>query len=427
MWVAFVALFTLLGSGVLIGCCLGVAAILVMYSSSGTLTGLIESAWQIMFNFSLAAIPCYMLLGQIFTETGLSSKVYSSLAPFLERFPPKLLMTNTVVCAIFGAISGSSTATAAAVGSVAYPELTKRGYDRQTTIGNLAGSGTLGLLIPPSFTLILYGAFCGVSVGDLFISALIPGIVLTLLFLTYLMILCRLKPHVVPRGGEVLPLGRALLATKDVWPMAILIFCVLGTIYLGMATPVEAAGLAVVAAIGITTCLKTFSLKKLFAAGYNVAAMSSMLGLVVVGAIMFSTAVATTGLPRQVITGIQASGLSTMQITLLIYLVYLILGCLLDPTGMLLMTLPFTYPLMMSIGWDPLWFGVMLVIVTEMGELTPPVGLNLYVLQGVTQGEVNILQVARGSIPYFLLQGVLLAIITIFPHLCLWLPSSISY
>jgi len=427
MWLSLAALFAALGSGVIIGACLGIAAMMLMYVYFGTLVGLMESAWQIMFSFSLASIPCYILLGEIFIHSGLSNKVYGSLGPLLERFPAKLLTTNTVVCAIFGAISGSSIATAAAIGSVAYPEQKERGYDKVTVVGNLAGSGTLGLLIPPSFTLILYGAFTGVSVGDLFIAAVIPGILLASLFVTFISAYCKLNPSVLPRAAARVPLPSAIWATRNIWPMGILIFCVLGTIYLGMATPTEAAGLGVVAAIMIAAFSRSFSLRKLYDAGCESAKVLSMIGIVVVGAIMFSVAVSTLGVPRQAVLEIGALGLSPTLVKLLVYLLYLVLGCFIDATGMLLMTLPFTFPLMLSIGADPLWFGVVLVLVTEMGLLTPPVGINLYVLQGITGGEVTILEVAKGALPYFLLQGVLLAMITIWPQLCLWLPAQMSY
>lgn len=422
MWFAFV-FGSLLIIGVWIGISLGAIGLIIMYFLGGSLTSTMVSIWGMVFCFPLVAIPLYVLLGEIFVASGLSKKTYTSLAPLLERFPGKLLLTNTVVCAIFGAISGTSMATAAAVGSVAYPELSKRGYNRQVLVGNLAGSGTLGLLIPPSFTLILYGAWEGVSVGGLFIAAILPGLLMASLFLLFVVVSCLIRPDIVPPSAETVPLRRAIMNTKGIWPMAILIFCVLGTIYLGIATPTEAAGLGAMAAIILMISFRQFSFKKLYNALNETIKIQVLIGLILIGATIFSISISMLGIPRQIVVGIGEAGLSPLMIKIFVYILYLILGCFLNGSAMLLMTLPFTYPLMMSIGCDPFWFGIVLVVVTEMGQLTPPVGVNLYVLQGVTKGEVSLGEVAKGSIPYFLIQGLVLIIITIFPQICTWLPS----
>lgn len=428
MWAIFASFFMMLGIGIWVGIALGLAGLILFQVATGSIVAVLTSAWDIMFSFSLIAIPLYILLGEIFVSAGLSRKIYNAMAPLLDRLPGRLLLTNVAVCTIFGAISGSSLATAAAIGSIAYPELSRRGYDRKAIVGNLASSGTLGLLIPPSFTLILYGAWQEISVGGLFIAAVIPGLIMASLFLIYVMIQTSLNKKLVPPATEKpVPLGKAILATKGIWPMAILIFCVLGTIYLGLATPSEAAGLGVIAAFFIALFTKGMSIKKLYNALIETVKVQGLIGIIIIGAIVFSVAVATSGLPRQVVLGIGDLELSPLLVKICIFVLYLILGCFLDSIGMLLMTLPFTFPLMMSTGAHPYWFGVVLVIVTEMGLLTPPVGMNLYVIKGITQGEVSLGEVAIGAFPYFCIQGVVLALITAFPELCLWLPRLLNY
>jgi len=426
LWTPILALAGGLFSGLLVGICLGLTGIIFLYFFGGgsvALSAAVIGTWNILYNFSLSALPLYLFLGEIFVVTGLANRSYSSLAPLLERFPGKLLLSNVVIDAMFGAVVGTSMATAATVGAIAYPELSKRGYDRRALVGNLAGAGTLGSFVPPSIGLIVYGSWVQISVGHCFVAAVFPAIITVVLFLAFITIYCKMRPGIVPTASEVVPLKRALIMTKDIWPLLILMFAILGTIYLGIATPTEAAGLGAVAAIVLGIPFRAVSFKGIYSALLTAAKICGMLFFIMVGASIFSISVSMIGLPRQLIMAVQGADLSPILIIFFVYVLYLILGCFFDFISMLLMTLPFTFPLMMNIGVDPLWFGIVLVITGEMGLLTPPVGMNLYVLQGVTQGEVSLGEVAKGGIPYFLMLGVSLACITIFPQLCTWLPA----
>lgn len=425
MW-PVLTLVSMLLSGLWVAVCLGTTGMLILYYHGGGMIALqaaVVATWNILYNFSLSALPLYIFLGEVFVCTGLASMSYNAMSPLLERFPGKLLLTNVAVDTMFGAIVGTSMATAATVGSIAYPELSKRGYDRKELVGNLAGAGTLGSFVPPSIGLIIYGSWVKVSVGGCFAAALLPALITASLFIVYIMVKCKLRPSIAPSTAEPVPLMSAIKATRNVWPMLLLILSILGTIYMGIATPTEAAGLAVVVAIIMSIGFRTFRFKLLYDSLTNAARICGMILFIMIGATIFSVSVSVIGLPRSVIMNIQELGLPPIAVAFLIYILYLALGCFFEFVSMLLMTLPFTFPLMMGIGVDPFWFAIVLVITGEMGLLTPPVGMNLYVLQGVTHGEVSLGEVARGSVPYFLMLGVTLFLITIFPQLCTWLPS----
>jgi len=428
-WIPVLALAGMLLSGLMVGICLGMTGVIFLYFFGGGATALqsaVIGVWNLLYNFSLSALPLYLLLAELFVVTGLASRSYTAIAPLFERFPGKLLLSNVVIDAMFGAVVGTSMATAATVGGIAYPELSKRGYNRRTLVGNLAGAGTLGSFVPPSLGLIIYGSWVQISVGSCFVASLFPALVTIGLFMIYVMVHAKIQPDIAPSAGEVTPLARALIGTIGVWPLLILMFCILGTIYLGLATPTEAAGLGILGAIILSIPFRMVSFKKIYSALLSAVSICGMVFFIMVGASIFSISVSVIGLPRYVILSVQELGLAPIVVVLFVYVLYLILGCFFDFVSMLLMTLPFTFPLMMSIGADPLWFAIVLVITGEMGLITPPVGMNLYVLQGVTRGEVSLGEVARGSIPYFLMLGVSLGLITIFPQLCTWLPTQMK-
>lgn len=425
MWLILIAIFvTMLLAGVWIAVVLGLTGIIVLYLGGG-LSALQAGAiatWAAMYNYPLAALPMYIFLGEIFVASGLASRSYDAISPLLERAPGKLLVSNVVLDTMFGAVVGSSMATAACVGAIAYPELSKRGYNRTALVGNLAGAGTLGSFVPPSLPLILYGAWVEVSVGACFAAALIPAVITAGLFIIYLAVACRVRPDIAP-AGKLIPLLNALKASKAVWPLLILMGSIMGTIYFGIATAVEAAGLGACIAVIMSFCFKTFSFGRLHQALSGAVKTCGQLLLVISGAMIFSISLSSIGIPRQVVLAVEAMNLSPLVVVMSIYLLYLVLGCFFNFIGMMVMTIPFTFPLMMSVGVDPYWFGVVLVVLCEMGLLTPPVGLNLFILQGVTNNEVSLGEVAKGSIPYFLMLGVTLMLITIFPQLCTWLPA----
>ena len=425
IWLIIVAVFAaMLLGGVLIGVTLGLIGMIILYVGGG-LSALQAGAiatWAAMYNYPLAALPMYIFLGEIFVASGLASRSYDAITPLFERAPGKLLTSNVVLDTMFGAVVGSSMATAACVGAIAYPELSKRGYNRTAVVGNLAGAGTLGSFVPPSLPLILYGAWVNVSVGACFAAALIPALITAGLFMIYLAVACRVRPDIAP-AGKLIPLLNALKASKAVWPLLILMGSIMGAIYFGIATAVEAAGLGACIAIVMSFCFKTLSFGRLHQSLSAAVKTCGQLLLVISGAMIFSISLSSIGIPRQVVLAVEAMNLSPLVVVMSIYLLYLVLGCFFNFIGMMVMTIPFTFPLMMNVGVDPYWFGVVLVVLCEMGLLTPPVGLNLFILQGVTNNEVSLGEVARGAIPYFLLLGVTLMLITIFPQLCTWLPA----
>jgi len=425
MWIIPLVFGTFLAGGMLIGVTLGLVGMVTLYLGGGTaaLQPAIIATWNILYNYPLAALPMYIFLGEIFVTSGLASRSYKAITPLFERFPGRLLVSNVMLCTMLGAILGSSQATAAIVGSIAYRELSERGYQRTALVGNLAGSGTLGSFVPPCIGLILYGAWVEISVGACFAAILIPALITATLFMIYLMVICSRRHDIAPSSGERVPLKHAIVATKGVWPMLILMICIMGTIYFGIATAVEAAGLAVVIALIMSVAFRTFNFKQLHQSLTSTIRISGMLLFIVAGATIFAASLSLLGLPRQVVLAVGASGLPTTAILAFVVVLYLVLGCFLPFVPMLLMTLPVTFPLMMNMGFNPYWFGALLTVTGEMGLLTPPVGMNLYILQGVTHGEVSIGEVAKGSVPYFFILGVTLILILVFPQLATWLPA----
>jgi len=424
--IALVA-FALL-SGALLGVLIGAAGLTVLwFEFNGNFSVLGNASWNLFNSFTFTAVPAFILLGEILGQSGLAKRIYGAISPGFERLPGKLLQTNIGACTVFSAISGSSTATAAVVGSIAYDELKGRGYDRSAIVGTIAAGGTLGILIPPSIALIVYGAWQNVSVGALFLAGVVPGLLLTGLFMVYIAVLAKLRPSAVPPARDVLPLARALMKSAEAWPFLVLVFAILGTIFLGLATPTEAAALGVVTAIALAVLYREFSLARLWAALMATARTFSTLALVILGALILSQAVALTGLPRVLIAMVGEAGLPAPAVITLIYLLYLVLGCFFGPLEMLLITLPFVFPLVTGLGYDPVWFGIVLVIVIEIGLLTPPLGINLFVVMAVSRNEISLGQAALACLPYWLLMLAALALITIVPQIALMLPQAAGF
>ena len=415
-------------SGALLGVLIGAAGLTVLwFEFNGNFSVLGNASWNLFNSFTFTAVPAFILLGEILGQSGLAKRIYGAISPGFERLPGKLLQTNIGACTVFSAISGSSTATAAVVGSIAYDELKGRGYDRSAIVGTIAAGGTLGILIPPSIALIVYGAWQNVSVGALFLAGVVPGLLLTGVFMTYIAVLAKLRPNAVPPAREVVPLARALAKSAEAWPFLILVFAILGTIFLGLATPTEAAALGVVTAIVLAALYREFSLARLWAALMATARTFSTLALVILGALILSQAVALTGLPRVLIEMVGEAGLPAPAVITLIYLLYLVLGCFFGPLEMLLITLPFVFPLVTGLGYDPVWFGIVLVIVIEIGLLTPPLGINLFVVMAVSRNEISLGQAALACLPYWLLMLAALALITVVPQIALLLPQAAGF
>lgn len=412
-------------SGAVLGAALGLTGFALLHFAVGGATRLgVQAVWNTLNEFTLTAIPLFILLGEVLVASGLARGVYRALAPFFARLPGGLLHTNIAVCTVFGAVSGSSMSVAAAVGSVAYPELKGRGYDRATVVGTLAGGGTLGLLIPPSLSLLIYGALTDTSIGRLFMAGLLPGLLMAALFMLLILWTAWRNPALAPREAQV-ALRLALRGLSSVLPLVVLILAVLGSLFAGLATPTEAAGVGVAAAVVLGFAIGDLTLRGLGAALIGTARIFAVIAMVFIGALVLAQAIAMLGLPQQMLQAIAEWGLSKWLLLAVVVLIYLVLGCFFDGLSMMIMTLPLVFPLLTGVGFDAVWLGVVVTLMIEVGMLTPPVGMNLFVLVGITGGEVRLPEAARAAIPYWLalLLGVLLLCLA--PGIATWLPGAV--
>jgi tripartite ATP-independent transporter DctM subunit len=411
-------------SSVPIGLGLALTGLAVLhFVAGGGETLAVTSVWNVLTDFTFSAVPIYIFMGEILLVSGVSTRIYNAVTPFFQHVPGKLLHTNIVVCTMFGAVCGASTSTAAAVGSVAYPELRQRAYDRATVVATLAAGGTLGLLIPPSLSLLIYGATQQVSIGRLFLAGILPGLMLAAMFMTAIYVQNRRNPRLVPAEAARVGWGTRLLGIARIWPFAFLVFAVLGTMYLGLATATEAAALGVVAAIVVGFAWGELTLAKLWRAFFAGTVVFGAIGLIVAGALILAQSLSILGVPQSVMSGIAGLGLSKHVVLLVVVAVYLVLGCFFDGISLMLMTLPLVFPVMMGVGFDPVWTGVLITIMIEIGMLTPPVGMNLFVLVAITNGEVTLAEAARASLPYWLIMLAGVAVLTFLPDIALVLPN----
>ena len=425
LWLTLIGgIVIIAGSGVALGVALGITGLIILYFFSNGATSLaIDAIWGVFNSFTLSAVPMFILLGEILLRSGISEKAYSAFAPLFRRVPGGLLHTNIAVCTLFGAVSGSSLSTAAAVGSVAYPEMSKRGYEKDTVVGSLAGGGTLGLLIPPSLSFIIYGALTETSIGKLFAAGIIPGFLVAAMFMLYLLLKCIRNPAIAPRDPNVSSFWEIFVGFKQIWPLLALIFSVIGTIVGGLATPTEAAGVGVVLAVVISTVWGDLTFTKLIDALYNSVLLFSSVGFLVLGATILAQSVSILGLPQQILETVAEAGFVAYGVLLVVVLIYLVLGCFFDGLSLMIMTLPVVFPLLTGLGFDPIWIGVIITIVIEIGQITPPVGLNLSVLTALTKNEVSLGRVAIATVPYWLIHLLAILILTIFPIIALYLPN----
>lgn len=415
------SLVIFLTSGAILGAALGLTGILLLYFQANGATALaINATWNMLTDFTLSAVPLFIFLGEILLASGVSKRVYNGLTPLFARVPGQLLHTNIAVCTLFGAVSGSSTSTAAAIGAVGYPELKNRGYNPSVVVGTLAAGGTLGLLIPPSLALIIYGATQNVSIGKLFIAGMLPGLLIALAFSTWIIIRSKIGEPVTPIFKENVTRSHVLNGLKEIWPLPILIFFVLGTIYMGIATPTESAALGVVASIVLGFTWGDLTLKRLWLAFKHASIMFTAIGMILIGTVILSQAVSLLGIPRAAVETIGNFGLGPYGILLMIVVVYIVLGCFFDGISLLLMTLPITFPMITSLGFDPIWFGIIVTLLIEIGMITPPVGLNLFVLSSISKNEVDLTAAAKASLPYWLILLGAVGVFTLFPNIILW-------
>jgi C4-dicarboxylate transporter, DctM subunit len=377
--------------------------------------------WSSASNWALAAIPIFIMMGELIFRTDISDRLFRGLSPIVRRIPGGLIHTNIMGCTLFAAVSGSSTATTATVGRITVTELKARGYDTNLSIGSLAGAGSLGLLIPPSIVLIVYGILAETSVRDLFIAGVIPGLMIAALYSTYIGARCYLNPALTPTEAgapTAAELGRALI---DLMPVLSLILIVIGSIYSGIATPSEAAAVGLTATLAMIVVMGQFTWSMFIEALLSSVVTSAMVCSIVVSAALLSTTMGYLHVPQEIAAAIGTLNLSTVELILLIGAFYIVLGLFLDGISTLVMSLPITLPLILAAGYDPVWFGIFLVILIELSMITPPIGFNLFVLQALT--GVSIGRVAYAALPFFFLMLFAAVIITVFPDIVLYLPN----
>lgn len=378
--------------------------------------------FNMMNNFIMVAVPLFILMGQLILRGGFGERLYQGVSNWIEGIPGGLLHGNILSCSIFAAISGSSSATAATIGTVALPALEKRGYDRKLTVGSLAAGGTLGLLIPPSLQLILYGVLTETSVGQLFIAGIIPGIILSALFMVYILIRAKMRPTLQPVGLEKASWKTKFSSIVQMLPMGSLIVMVLGGIYTGVVTPTESAALGALGALILCLVYRTLSWEALKDALRDTVRVTTMILFIMIAANLFTSALVNLRIPLLIRDIIISSGFPPLMVLVFIYVTYLVLGCFFDGVSILIITTPIFSPLILKLGHDPIWYGVVMVLLIEVGAITPPVGLNLFVIQGL-RPQYPSSDVILGSAPFFCVILVMVAIITAWPELALWLPG----
>ena len=417
-------LTVLAGSGLALGAALGLTGLLILhFVANGATFVAVDAVWNVLNSFTLSAIPLFIMLGEIMLRSGVSQKIYSALTPLFQRVPGGLLHTNIAVCTLFGAVSGSSLSTAAAVGSVAYPEMTARGYDRRVVVGSLAGGGTLGLLIPPSLSLLIYGALTETSIGRLFLAGLLPGLLFAALFMGYIFFRCLSRPSLSPRGKDKAGFAVILLNLLSLWPFVFLIVAIMGSIAFGYATPTEAAGIGVIATMVVGRFWGNLTLKSLAESMFAAILLYASIAFVVMGATILAQAVSLLGVPQSILDSVRAANLGPITVLALVVTIYLILGCFFDGLSLMIMTLPIVVPLMVGLGYDAIWLGVIITIMIEIGQVTPPVGLNLSVLVSVTKEDVSLGQAAVATMPYWLILLAGVAALAVAPQIALYLPG----
>ena len=416
-----------IGSGAFLGAALGLTGLLLLqFAAGGAVSLAMDAVWNTISSFTMSAIPLFVLMGNVMKTSGVSTRIYTAMNPLFCRIPGGLLHTNIAVCTVFGAVSGTSMTTAAAVGSVAYPELTKRGYDKSMVAGSLAGGGTLGIRIPPSITLIIYGVLTETSIGRLFVAGVLPGLVFAVGFMIYIYIHCRINPNLVAPVKEYPSWGYTFISLLKIWPLTILIAAVMGSILMGFATPTEAAAVGAAAAIVMGFVWGDLEWSTFWSTFRNTVLMWGALGFVVVGALILGNAVAILAIPQSLLEILQQSEMGRWQIIIIISLMYVVLGAFFDGFSMMIMTLGIITPLLTNFGYDPVWIGIYITVMVEISMITPPVGLNLFVLMTVTDREVSMLSMARSSIPYWLilLAGVILLMLV--PEIVMYLPNLLT-
>ncbi len=416
-------LLIFLGSGIWVAISMvGVSSIgMMLFTTRPVGDAMATTIWGASSSWTLTALPLFVWMGEILFRTKLSENLFEGLSPWMQKLPGGLVHVNVVGCALFAAISGSSAATVATVGKMSIPELRKRKYPESILLGSLAGSGTLGLLIPPSIILIIYGVTVQESIAKLFIAGILPGIMIALIFMTYVMIWASINKKSMPTFKQDFSFIEKVRKSGKLIPVILLIVSVIGSIYTGIATATEAASLGVVGALILSYFQKSLSLKTFKESLLGATKTSCMIAFILAGATFLSLAMGFTGLPRNLALWIEGMELSPYVLIFVLMIFYIILGMFLDGISAVVLTMAIIEPMIRQAGFDMIWFGVFLVIVVEMAQITPPVGFNLFVLQGMANKDMG--YIARSAFPLFLLMILAVVLVVIFPEIALWMPE----
>ena len=419
-------LLFLLGSGVWVALSMiAVSAIgMMLFTTRPVGDAMATTIWGTSSSWTLTALPLFVWMGEILFRTKLSENLFKGLSPWLSKLPGGLIHVNVVGCGLFAAISGSSAATVATVGKMSIPELRKRKYPEKILLGSLAGSGTLGLLIPPSIILIIYGVTIEDSIAKLFMAGIFPGIMLAIIFMLYVVVWSILNKKLMPKISEEFSFIEKVKRSKQLLPVVLLISSVIGSIYTGIATATEAASLGVVGALILSLFQGTLNKNSFKLSLLGATKTSCMIAFILAGSTFLSLAMGFTGLPRNLAIWIQELNLSPYMLIFILTIFYIILGMFLDGISAVVLTMAIIEPMIRQAGFDMIWFGIYLVIVVEMAQITPPVGFNLFVLQGMANRDMSF--IAKSAFPLFLLMILAVIIIIIFPEIALWLPNQMS-
>jgi C4-dicarboxylate transporter, DctM subunit len=417
------ALFLILGSGVWIGLTLtGVAWIAMeLFSNRPSGDAMAVTIWGSSSSWTLTALPLFIWMGEILFRTKLSESMFKGLAPWVNWLPGRLLHTNVIGCTIFAAVSGSSAATCATIGKMTLPELIKRGYPQDQIIGSLAGAGTLGLLIPPSIIMIVYGVTAEVSISRLFVAGVLPGLMLAALFSGYIIVWSLFNPEKIPVTTERFTFVQKLYESRHLLPVVGLIGAVLGSIYAGIATATEAAAVGVIGSFVLSALQGSLNWHTFKESLMGATRLYCMIALILAGASFLTLSMGYIGLPRHLAEYVSALGLSPFMLITVLTVFYVVLGCFLDGISMVVLTMGVILPTIQAAHIDLIWFGIFIVVVVEMAQITPPVGFNLFVLQGMTKKEIT--YIARVTMPFFFLMCGMVLALWFLPQIATWLPS----
>ena len=425
--ILIVVLVILLGLGTPIAFCVGFLTVvgILAFLDPAQLYQIAEVAADSGTNLFMLTLPLFIFMGEVVSFSGIGDDLYTAAQNWLNRLPGGLAISSIATCTGFAAISGSSPATAATVGLVSIPEMVKRGYNKRLAVGSIAVGGTLGILIPPSITMIIYGVITEVSIGKLFIAGIIPGIILSFILCVAIALAVKAKPDLAPRSQAV-SWAERVSSLKHVWAFIILALSIMGSIYAGIATPTESAAIGATLSLVIALLYRRLTIKSIHGALLKTVAMTAMIMFLVIGGNVFAFLLSTLTIPQYITESIAALNVSRWWIMIIINFILLVMGCLLDPMAIMVIILPIIFPIVIQLGFDPVWFGIVVTINVEMGMITPPVGLNLFILKGAVPG-IEMKDIVGGSLPFLLLLMLGLVIIMVFPSLATWLPGQMGF